>query len=74
MKKLVSLTLVTVFALSAVAGIVVSTSNADPVPVCMFLSCDYVKERVKLICDNPKSGKTRIVWSYDPADWEHWCQ
>ncbi len=74
MKKLISITLVAVFALSAVAGIVVSTSKADPIPICAFVSCDYNHHRVKLLCYNEKSGKTNYVWSYDPVYWERWCE
>ncbi len=73
MKKVMSLILVGVFALSFVAGIMATTTKADPVPICGFVSCDYNKERVKLICYNPNSGKTRTVWSDDPAYFERWC-
>jgi hypothetical protein len=74
MKKLVSVILVGVFALSAIAGILASQAKADPVPLCMFVSCDYQKERVKLKCYNEKSGNTNYVWSYDPEYWARWCE
>ena len=74
MKKLMSVVLVGVFALSAVAGIAASKAKADPVPFCAFVSCDYNKERVKLICYNVKSGKTNYVWSNDPVYWDRWCE
>lgn len=74
MKKLMSVVLVCVFALSVVAGVAVTRAKADTVPFCMFVSCDYNKERVKLLCYNAKSGKTNYVWSYDQTYWDRWCE
>ncbi len=74
MKKLISIILVAVFALSFVAAITSAKGPPDPHTICAFVSCDFAKERVKFTCYNTNSGKTYTVWSYDEADWERWCE
>jgi len=73
MKKLIIVVLVAVFAMSFVAA--VTSAKGPPVEgsICGFVSCNYVKQCVNLVCYNKNSGKTVNWCSYDETLWGRWC-
>jgi hypothetical protein len=75
MKTILRIAVVCAVALSLVAGVASTTTRAG-ITICAFVSCDYNKERVRLMCvkDTPKKTLTYYTWTYDPDYWERYCE
>jgi len=74
MKKVIIVVLVAVFAISFATAITSAKGPPDPNTICGFVSCNYDRHCVQLICYNSNSGKTYPVCSYDATYWERWCE